>query len=117
MAWTPQHLIKVYACAPVLPLFLVAMLIFSQIALWNILLWGLGMSFVISYTSPAQQALLNRVCEVRCRSRFQRLSDRVYCADYGAGSCRHAGGARADPSAAYSAGLLCSCSANGRANQ
>ena len=54
-------LIKVYACAPVLPLFLVAMLIFSQIALWNILLWGLGMSFVISYTSPAQQALLNRV--------------------------------------------------------
>jgi len=37
------------------------MLIFSQIALWNILLWGLGMSFVISYTSPAQQALLNRV--------------------------------------------------------
>ena len=54
-------LIKVYVCAPVLPLFLVAMLIFSQIALWNILLWGLGMSFVISYTSPAQQALLNRV--------------------------------------------------------
>ena len=54
-------LIKVYACAPVLPLFLVVMLIFSQIALWNILLWGLGMSFVISYTSPAQQALLNRV--------------------------------------------------------
>ena len=54
-------LIKVYACAPVLPLFLVAMLIFLQIALWNILLWGLGMSFVISYTSPAQQALLNRV--------------------------------------------------------
>lgn len=54
-------LIKVYACAPVLPLFLVAMLIFSQIALWNILLWSLGMSFVISYTSPAQQALLNRV--------------------------------------------------------
>ena len=54
-------LIKVYVCAPVLPLFLVAMLIFSQVALWNILLWGLGMSFVISYTSPAQQALLNRV--------------------------------------------------------
>ena len=54
-------LIKVYTLAPVLPLFLVAVLYFSQLAIWNILLWGLGMSFVISYTSPAQQALLNRV--------------------------------------------------------
>ena len=67
-------LIKVYACAPVLPLFLVAMLIFSQIALWNILLWGLGMSFVISYTSPAQQALLNRVARVEVQKSVSAAS-------------------------------------------
>ena len=111
-------LIKVYACAPVLPLFLVAMLIFSQIALWNILLWGLGMSFVISYTSPAQQALLNRVARGEVQKvRLSRLCDRIYCADHGAGCGRHAGNARADSGAADSADLLCSGIADGRANQ
>ena len=54
-------LIRVYALAPFLPLFLIAILYFTHIKTWNILLWGLGMNFVVSYTSPAQQALLNRV--------------------------------------------------------
>jgi len=54
-------LIKVYALAPLLPFFLIIMLDIYRINIWNVLSWALGMSFVISYTSPAQQALLNRV--------------------------------------------------------
>ena len=54
-------LIKVYALAPLLPLFLIIVLDIYRINIWNVLSWALGMSFVISYTSPAQQALLNRV--------------------------------------------------------
>ena len=54
-------LIKVYALAPLLPLFLIIVLGIYRINIWNVLPWALGMSFVISYTSPAQQALLNRV--------------------------------------------------------
>lgn len=54
-------LIKVYALAPLLPLFLIIVLDIYRINIWNVLPWALGMSFVISYTSPAQQALLNRV--------------------------------------------------------
>lgn len=54
-------LIRVYSYAPLLPLFLIAIVYFSQLNIWTVLLWGLGMSFVISYSNPAQQALLNRV--------------------------------------------------------
>ncbi len=54
-------LIKVYSYAPLLPLFLVVIINLDQLSIWSVLLWGLGMSFCVSYTSPAQQAILNRI--------------------------------------------------------
>lgn len=54
-------LMKVYLAAPVLPLFLIAIVGFSELTVWSVLLWGIGMSVVMSFSSPAQQAILNRV--------------------------------------------------------
>ncbi len=54
-------LIKVYAVAPLLPVFLIFIVGLQQLHIWSVLLWGLGMSVVISYSSPAQQAILNDV--------------------------------------------------------
>ena len=33
----------------------------GQFAVWSVIVWGLGISFVQSYSMPAQQAILNRV--------------------------------------------------------
>ena len=54
-------LIRVYSLAPVFPLLLVLVDQANLLAVWNVALWGLGMGFVISFSSPAQQAILNRV--------------------------------------------------------
>ncbi|MDA1370614.1 MAG: MFS transporter [Proteobacteria bacterium] len=54
-------LIQVYSFAPLLPLFLIGIINVEMLSIWSVLLWGLGMSVVISYSSPAQQAILNRV--------------------------------------------------------
>ena len=54
-------LIRAYSLAPLLPLFLVAIIYFQQLSIATVLLWALGMSVVVSYSSPAQQAILNRV--------------------------------------------------------
>ena len=54
-------LLQVYSLAPLLPLFLIVIISFEQLGVLSVLLWGLGMSVVVSYSSPAQQALLNRV--------------------------------------------------------
>lgn len=54
-------LIRVYSYTPLLPLFLIVIVNFEQLTIWSVLLWGLGMSFCVSYSSPAQQAILNRV--------------------------------------------------------
>lgn len=54
-------LIRIYAVAPVFPLFLIAMDASGWFAVWSVILWGLGMSFVQSYSMPAQQAILNRI--------------------------------------------------------
>ena len=54
-------LIKVYLLAPLFPLFLIAVVFFEQLSVLSVLLWALCMSIVISYSSPAQQAILNRV--------------------------------------------------------
>lgn len=54
-------LIKVYSLAPLLPLFLILIVNLDQLNIWSVLIWGLGMSFCISYSSPAQQAILNRI--------------------------------------------------------
>lgn len=54
-------LLKSYAIAPLLPLFLIAVYEFGQLSVLTVTLWGLGMSVLSSFTQPAQQAILNRV--------------------------------------------------------
>ena len=54
-------LITIYLVAPIFPLFLIATDFAGQFAVWSVILWGLGISFVQSYSMPAQQAILNRV--------------------------------------------------------
>lgn len=53
-------LVQIYFIAPLLPLLLIALVSFSQLTIGSVIIWGLGMSVVISYSSPAQQALLNK---------------------------------------------------------
>lgn len=54
-------LVRVYAVAPVLPLFLLVVDQGQWLNVWTVALWGLGMSVITSFSSPAQQAILNRV--------------------------------------------------------
>jgi len=54
-------LLRVYLFAPLLPVFLIVIVGMDQLAEWSVVLWGLGMSTVISFSMPAQQAILNRV--------------------------------------------------------
>lgn len=54
-------LIRVYAVAPVLPLFLLVVDQGQWLNVWTVALWGLGMSVITSFSSPAHQAILNRV--------------------------------------------------------
>ncbi len=54
-------LLSVYLLAPLLPLFLIIVDGFGALTEWSVVLWGLGMSTVISFSMPAQQAILNRV--------------------------------------------------------
>lgn len=54
-------LLKSYALAPLLPLFLIVVNHLSELSVWTVTLWGLGMSVLASFTQPAQQAILNRV--------------------------------------------------------
>ena len=56
-----NFLIGIYIIAPVFPLFLVAMDYAGWFAVWSVVIWGLGMGFVQSYSMPAQQAILNRI--------------------------------------------------------
>ena len=54
-------LIKVYMIAPVFPLYLVYVEQSGSLSILTVILFGLGMGVVSSYSMPAQQALLNRV--------------------------------------------------------
>ena len=54
-------LLSIYLLAPLLPVFLMVIEGFGALAEWSVVLWGLGMSTVISFSMPAQQAILNRV--------------------------------------------------------
>jgi predicted MFS family arabinose efflux permease len=54
-------LVRVYSFAPVFPLFLILIDQVSVIAVWSVALFGMGMSIVMSFSAPAQQAILNRV--------------------------------------------------------
>ena len=54
-------LIRVYLVAPLLPIFLITLINFQQLNILSVLIWALGMSFCVSYSSPAQQAILNKI--------------------------------------------------------
>lgn len=54
-------LIRIYAVAWVIPLLLVTLVEFDLFNVWTVMLFGLGISTVTAYTSPAQQAVLSRV--------------------------------------------------------
>jgi predicted MFS family arabinose efflux permease len=54
-------LVTVYALAPILPLALIAAEQTYGLTVWAVTAWGVGMSVAVSFTSPAQQAILNRV--------------------------------------------------------
>jgi predicted MFS family arabinose efflux permease len=56
-----QLLVRVYLWAPLLPLFLLLVDFSGHLNLWTVTLWGLGMSTMVSFSSPAQQAILNRI--------------------------------------------------------
>lgn len=55
-------LIRVYAISPIVPLYLIVVDQNALLNVWTVTLFGLAMGFVMSYTLPAQQAILNRVC-------------------------------------------------------
>ncbi len=54
-------LIRVYAVAWVIPLLLVTLIEIDLLNVWTVMLFGLGISTVTAYTSPAQQAVLSRI--------------------------------------------------------
>lgn len=54
-------LIGVYTLAPILPLLLAVFISLGYLNVWTVLLWALGMAVVTAYSSPAQQAILNRI--------------------------------------------------------
>lgn len=54
-------LMRVYAVSPLLPLLLLAVDQVDVLSVVMVALWGLGMSVAISFSMPAQQAILNRV--------------------------------------------------------
>ncbi len=55
-----RQLMYIYLLAPVFPIFLIAMALPGWLAVWNVVVWGLGIGVVQSLSMPAQQALLNR---------------------------------------------------------
>ena len=54
-------LIQIYLFGPVLPLALAALVSANLLNVWTVLFWAIGMSVFASWSSPAQQAILNRV--------------------------------------------------------
>jgi len=56
-----NFLVRIYLVAPIFPLFLIVMDYSGWFSVWSVLVWGLGMSLVQAYSTPAQQAILNRI--------------------------------------------------------
>jgi MFS family permease len=54
-------LIRVYLFAPLLPVFLITLINLQQLNIFSVLIWALGMSLCVSYSAPAQQAILNKI--------------------------------------------------------
>ena len=58
---TRAMLMQIYALAPILPIFLIVIINFELLSIWSVMVWGLGMSVVVAYSSPAQQAILSGI--------------------------------------------------------
>ncbi|HIF74394.1 MAG TPA: MFS transporter [Porticoccaceae bacterium] len=58
---TRAMLMQIYALAPILPIFLIVIINLELLSIWSVVVWGLGMSVVVAYSSPAQQAILNGI--------------------------------------------------------
>ncbi len=56
-------LMRVYFLAPILPLFLIIVINTTELSVLPVVLWGLGMSVAMSFSTPAQQAILSRVTQ------------------------------------------------------
>ncbi|MEM6701589.1 MAG: MFS transporter [Acidobacteriota bacterium] len=54
-------LLRAYGLAPLLPAFLGLLAATRGVEVWSVVFWGIGMSVAISFTTPAQQAILHRV--------------------------------------------------------
>ena len=53
-------LLNVYVLGPVFPFLLAYLAMSFGLAVWNVMIWALGMSVVQAYSLPAQQAILNQ---------------------------------------------------------
>ncbi len=56
-------LIAAYLLAPVFPLFLIAMDYNDWFNVWSVMVWALGIGVIQAVSTPAQQAILNRITE------------------------------------------------------
>lgn len=54
-------LLSVYLVAPAFPLFLLAANSGVGLAIWSVMLWGLGVAIIQALSLPAQQAILNEI--------------------------------------------------------
>ncbi len=54
-------LTRVFGAAALVPLGLALALEFGELNVWTVTAWGLGLSAALSFSSPAQQAVLNRI--------------------------------------------------------
>jgi Na+/melibiose symporter-like transporter len=54
-------LVRVYSMSPLLPLFLLVVDQVNALSVWAVAVWGVAMGVIVSFSAPAQQAILNRV--------------------------------------------------------
>ncbi len=58
----PRRLLTiVYAISPVFPVFLVLAEFWVGLAVWNVMIWGVGLAIAQALSMPAQQAILNNI--------------------------------------------------------
>ena len=55
-------LLLVYVTAPIFPLFMWLAEGALGLAIWSVMIWGMGVSIVQALSMPAQQAILNEIC-------------------------------------------------------
>ncbi len=58
----PRRLLTIlYALSPVFPVFLVLAEFWVGLAVWNVMVWGVGLAITQALSMPAQQAILNNI--------------------------------------------------------